>query len=132
FGYQQWQIVSLESRWKAMEPKVTDLEAAKQQIRKFRPWFDETYRDLRILKIITEAFPEDGSVCSVKNIEIRDEATVTCSGVARDNAAYFAMLNRLSANSNEVTEVKTERLQGQAPAQFTFDMQWEGGKPGGN
>ncbi len=103
-----------------------------QLIRKFRPWFDETYKDMRILKVLTEAFPEDGSVCSAKNIDIRDQAEVTCSGVARDNAAYLALLDRLRTYTNEVTELKTETVRGQAPLQFTFNIQWEGGKPNGN
>lgn len=130
FLIQQWQISRLQSRWKAMESEVTELQGAKAQSERFRPWFDGSFRGLRILKKITEAFPEDGYV-SAKNLEIRDLSVVTCSGVARDNQAYLKLLDQLRA-SKEVTDLKTDQVRGQAPLQFTFNLQWEGGKPGGN
>ncbi|MDB6110141.1 MAG: hypothetical protein JWR69_1891 [Pedosphaera sp.] len=130
FLIQQWQISRLQSKWRSMESEVTELQTAEAQSRRFRPWFDGSFRGLRIIKRITEAFPEDGYV-SAKNLEIRDLSVVTCSGVARDNQSYLKLLDQLRA-SKEVTELKTDQVRGQAPLQFTFNLQWEGGKPSGN
>ena len=110
--------------------EVTELQAARSQIKRFRPWFDGSFRGLRILKKSPRHFPEDGYV-SAKTLEIRDLSMVTCSGVARDNQAYLKLLDQLRA-AKEVTDLKTDQVRGQSPLQFTFNLQWEGGKPNGN
>ena len=130
FLFQQWQISGLRSKWKAMEPKVTELQAVQGQIQKYRPWFNRAFPTLSIVRRLTEAFPEEGYV-SAKTLEIRDLSTVTCSGVARDNQAYLALIKQLGA-AQEVSELRTESLRGQAPTQFTFNFVWEGNKTGGN
>jgi hypothetical protein len=113
-----------------MEPQVKELQDAQQQIRKYRPWFDESFRGLRILRKLAEAFPEDGVVFA-KNVEIRDLSTVNCSGTARDNQSYLRLIDQLRA-AKEVTSLKTDSLSGQSPTiQFTFNFQWEG-ENGGN
>src|SRR5207244_9408105 len=71
FVIQQWQLSRLRSQWSAIAPKVTELDNLQQQIRKFRPWFDDSLRSLSILRRLTEAFPEDG-VVSIKTLEIRE------------------------------------------------------------
>jgi hypothetical protein len=131
FGYQQWQISSLQSKWKGMEQKVADLQDAQGQIKLYRPWFDRSYRGLRMLNRLTEAFPEGGYV-SAKNLKIRDLTAVTCSGVARDNQSYIKLIDQLQG-AKEVSDLKTESLHGGATIDFTFSFDWEGGvKTGGN
>src|SRR5215831_4353505 len=83
FGYQQWQLSRWRAQWSAISAKVTELEQVTQKINQFRPWFDESVRGLTILKQLTLAFPEEGTV-SAKTVEIRDLNAVTCTGVARD------------------------------------------------
>jgi hypothetical protein len=130
FLIQQWQISRLENRWHGMEAQVKELSGAQDQIRRFRPWYDRSFRAMRIMKAITEAFPEAGYV-SAKNLEIHDLSNVTCSGVARDNQSYLALLAKLRADS-EVTDLKTEMVRGQAPVQFTLNFQWEANNATGN
>jgi len=73
------------------------------------------------------AFPDDG-VVSAKTVEIHDMNTVTCSGVARDNAALLKTLSQLRAASC-VSDLKVDQIRGKSPIQFTFDFQWnEGGQ----
>jgi hypothetical protein len=96
FLVQEWQLSRLRNRWTAISPEVHDLENLQQQIRKFRPWYDDSVRNLSILRRITEAFPDDGAV-SAKTVEIRENANVTCSGIATDNQALLRMLERLRA-----------------------------------
>lgn len=130
FLYQSWQIARYESKWNAMAQKVTELQADQDQIKKYHPWFDHSYRGLRILRRLAEAFPESGYV-SAKSLEIRDLTAVTCSGVARDNQSYIKLIGQLQA-APEVTNLKTELLRGQSPLQFSFNYQWEGGGSSGN
>jgi hypothetical protein len=126
FGFQQWQLSDLRSQWTAMAPTVTELDDLQQQIRKFRPWFDESFRNLSILRKVTEAFPEDGMV-SAKSFEIRELSSVSCSGVARDNAAFLRLHDQLRA-TKEIADLKVDSVKGKMPLQFTFNFRWE---PGG-
>ncbi len=127
FLYQQWQLTRWRSKWTAMKPRVTELDTMQQQIKRFRPWFDDSFRSLSILRRLTEAFPEDGTV-SAKNVEIREPATVTCSGTARDHQALLKTLDKLRA-AKEVTAVQIEQLQGRTPMQFKINFHW--GERGG-
>jgi hypothetical protein len=129
FGYQQVQIMMLDSHWKKIEKRVDAIKADEELIRKYRPWFDSSFTGLRIIKQLTESFPEDGYV-SAKNLEVRDLSAVTCSGVARDNQSYQGVLDKLRTNG-EITELKTDMLRGSSPVQFTFNFQW-GDSNGGN
>ena len=121
FLFQTWQISRLESRWNKIAVKATELDTDQKLSQKYAAWFDHSYRGLRILKRLTEAFPDDGHV-SAKTLEIRDLATVSCSGVARDNQSYIALIDKLQT-APEVTGLKTEFVRGQSPLQFTFDFQ---------
>jgi hypothetical protein len=84
-------------------------------------------KHLRILRRLTEAFPEEGSV-SLKTLEIRDTSEVTCSGVARDNQAWLKLLDQLR-EAPQITEVNVQNVRGKAPLQFSLIFRWvEGGK----
>jgi hypothetical protein len=127
FAAQQWQLARLRSQWKTMEKPVAELGAMQEQIRQYRPWFDDSFRSLSILRQLTLAFPEDG-VVSAKSVEIRDVNMVSCSGVARDNAALLRTLSQLR-QAPQVEELKVDQIRGRAPLQFVFDFRWnEGGR----
>lgn len=122
FLIQQWQLTYWQSKWSGMKARVAELETVQQQIKRFRPWFDESFRSLSILKRLTEAFPEDGAV-TARSVEIREAATITCSGTARDHQALLRTLDSLRA-MKEVSAVKVEQMRGQVPMQFTFNFRW--------
>jgi hypothetical protein len=127
FAYQQWQIHRLQAQWNTMAAKVTELKAIQDRIVQFRPWNDNSLRDMTILRRLTEAFPEDGSV-TAKILEIRGAGNVTCTGTARDHKALLQTVERLRA-SPEIPEVSLGPTRGTSPAlQFTFTFAW---KPGG-
>jgi hypothetical protein len=128
FFFQQCQLWRLESQWKKMQPTVRQLEGLQEQIRQYRPWFDETVRGLTILRHLTEAFPEDGTV-TAKTVEIRDLDTVTCTGIARNYQALLKTVEKLRTVP-QIPDVNLGPTRGQPPAlQFTFNFQWsEGGK----
>jgi Tfp pilus assembly protein PilN len=130
FGWQQWRLTKLETQWKGMETRVTQIKDMEGKIRKYRPWYDESFRALSILKAITQAFPEDGGVAA-KSVEIRDRSGVTVSGTARNNAALLKMRDLLSA-SKHVTDVKVEHVKGgqnNQPLEFTFNFHWADSTP---
>lgn len=125
FGWQQWRLSKLEGQWKGMEARVNLIKDMEGRIRKYRPWYDESFRALSILKAITEAFPEDGAVAA-KSVEIRDRAGVTCSGTARNNAALLKMREQLVA-SKKFKDVKLEHSKGGQngqPLEFTLNFHW--------
>ena len=126
FAIQQWQLMRLSSKWTKMAPTVHELEGLQQQIRLYRPWCDDSFRCLMILRQLAMVFPEDG-VVTAKTVEIRDMNTVSCSGTARDNAALLRTLGQLRG-AQGVHDVKVDQIRGKAPMQFTFDFRYgEGG-----
>ena len=125
FLFQQIQLWRFGAQWSRMAVKVTELQNIQDQIRFYRPWYDGSYRGLAILRQLTLAFPEDGSV-TAKTIEIRDGSTVSCSGNARDIAALLAMQAKLRTVPG-VSELHLSQQRGKAPMQFTFDFQYGSG-----
>jgi hypothetical protein len=125
FGIQQIRLNHWQGEWNSMATKVTELDAIQQQIRRYRPWFDESIRSLSVLRSLTRAFPEDGAV-SAKSVELRGETAVICSGTARDQASLMATLDRLQTTP-EFANVRLEQSSGQSPVEFTLNFQWAGG-----
>ncbi len=113
-----------QSKWNGMEKQVQELTQIRDQIRRYRPWYDESVRSLTILKRLTEAFPEDGAI-SAKTIELREPARVICSGTARNRDALITTLDRLRAAAG-VSDVHIEMTRGNTPLEFTFNFQWGG------
>ena len=128
FLYQQIQLMLLRSQWQKMEKQVAELNALQAQSRQFRPWFDDTYTALSIIRQLTLAFPEDGSV-TAKTIEIHGDNAVACTGTTRDYASVLAMQARLRAETG-IQDVQLETIRGKTPMQFTFNFHYgSGGKP---
>ena len=125
FLVQQIILWHWQSKWSAMEPKVVELTQMRDQIRRYRAWYDDSARTLAILKRVTEAFPQDGAV-SAKTIELREPSRVTCSGTARNREAYNRMIDQLR-KAQEISELHTGPQRGNTPLEFTFDFQWSAG-----
>jgi hypothetical protein len=125
FGWQEYRLWSLRSRWEAMAPVVKELETVQARIREYRSWYDTSFRNLSILRKVTECFPETGAV-TAKSFEIHGQTNVTVSGTARDNASLLRTQDLLR-QSREVQAVKIEQIRGKTPAQFTFNFRWSGG-----
>jgi hypothetical protein len=125
FLIQQIQLWRLRSQWSGMAAKVAELQAVQSRIQQFQPWYDETYRDLAILRQLSLAFPENGIV-TAKTIEIQAGSAVSCSGNAANNGALLATLGNLSGAPG-VSNLKVDLIHGKAPMQFTFDFQYGNG-----
>jgi uncharacterized protein len=136
FGFQQWQLALLRSQWKAMSPKVRELTGVQAQIQQYRPWFDESFRYLGIMRDLANAFTADGSV-TAKTLGVRDLGegrnaaetrgmnAVNCSGNAENYAAVVTTIHKLGAISG-VTNFNYQ-IRGKTPMQFTFDFQMSRG-----
>jgi hypothetical protein len=125
FLIQQIELWHLRSQWSGMSAKVLELQAVQDQIQQYGPWYDDSFRDLAILRQLSLAFPEDGAV-TAKTIEIRDDNTVSCSGNARDYTALLAMQAKLRT-ADGVSDLKLDQIRGKSPMQFTFDFQYGSG-----
>ena len=119
---QQWQLRRWRGEWTRIKARVSELDGMQQRIRQFRPWFDDSFRSLSILRQITAAFPEDGSVFA-KTVEIRDPGTVSCSGTSRDQQALLRVVDQLRA-SKKFNSVQVDQIRGK---QFTINLHWGGG-----
>jgi len=126
FLVQQIILWNWESKWSGMEAKVIELTTIRDEIRRYRPWYDDSVRTLAILRRVTEAFPEDGAV-SVKTVELREPATVTCTGTARNRDAFIKVLDQLGKAKGEVAGIHIDNTRGNTPMEFTFNFQWIGG-----
>lgn len=124
FGWQEFRRYSLRTQWAAMAAQVSELEAIQGRVREFRPWYDNSFRNLTIMKRVVECFPDNGSV-TAKAFEIHSPATVSVTGTARDNASLLRTLDQLR-QSKEVQGLKIEQIRGKTPAQFTFTFRWVG------
>lgn len=122
FFVQHLKLSSLQKRWRAIQPKVTKLESLQNQIRKFRPWFDNSLPTLTIMRKLTETFPVDGDVYASR-VEVKDLSVITCTGKAKDYASFQKMMEQLRA-VKEVADLKQDQLQGNSPLQFSINFRW--------
>ncbi|PYJ07362.1 MAG: hypothetical protein DME25_03940 [Verrucomicrobia bacterium] len=131
FLFQDWQLRRLGSQWRAMSTRVGEAQKLQDQIRQYRPWFDDSAKALTLLRQLTLAFPEDG-VVSAKTVEVRDLSAVTCTGLSRDNRELLKTLARLSAAPG-VANFHEGTQRGKSPVQFSFSYLWSpGGAQGSN
>jgi hypothetical protein len=129
FGWQEFQRWSLRNQWEDMKDQVAALEVVQNRIRDYRPWYDTSFRNLTILRRVTDCFPDNGSV-TAKSFEIHGSVTPTVSvtGTARDNTALLKTTDDLR-KTKEVQGLKIEQIRGKAPQQFTFTFRWNANSP---
>jgi hypothetical protein len=123
FGYQQIRLWQLTSEWNAMEKPVGQIKAVQAQINQYRPWFDDTFKALSVLRLMSLYFSENGDV-TAKTIEIRGNGLVNCSGVAQTYQALLLTLENLRKATNNVSGVRLDMVHGKSPMQFTFEFQY--------
>ena len=122
FGWQQFDLWHLRSQWSRIKAPVGQLEAIQNNIRQYRSWYDGTFKNLSILRELSVAFPEDGSV-TAKNIEIHKGYKVTCSGTANNYGALLAVQDKLRETTG-IHHVKLEQIRGKAPMQFVIGFDY--------
>ena len=123
FLVQQARLMSLRSRWNGMAKTVAHVEELQANLKKYRPWFDDSVPSLLVLRTLTMAFPEDGSL-TAKTVELREGATVVCSGTANDSFTLNRTLEKLRTVP-AVRDVTVDQMRGKSPVQFSFNFKWD-------
>ena len=113
----------LEAEWGGMRDRVTELEKLQQGIRQFRPWFEPVPRDLQVIENLAAAFPETGEVWA-KSIQLGENNKVSCSGFARNQAAWLGFLDRLRKRK-DVSGLQVQQVRGDNPIQFSINYKGE-------
>ncbi|MBN1517812.1 hypothetical protein JXA32_14705 [Candidatus Sumerlaeota bacterium] len=124
FFWQQQRLTHLERELTSLSEDARQAETLQTKIRAYRSWFDRSARVLTIANQLTGAFPETGSVWA-RDLEIRENGQVICSGSARSNADWLKMRDALS-QSPGVTNLQVNQVRGDSPLQFSFSYQWDG------
>ena len=127
---QYLRLSHLESKWNAVESKVTELKALQGQVKQFRPWLDSSLTNLQIARTLTEAFPEEGVVWA-KRLEIDGSSEVFCTGNAARNQEWMDVLDRLR-EGNHVDRLQFQRVRGEDPLEFAMSFRWNGGQSHGD
>ena len=134
FIYQDWRLSRLESRWNTIEPQVSAVAALQDQVRRFRPWFDDSAQSLAIARSLAEAFPEAGDVWA-EWLEIKEQTDsgrlmVSCRGKARNNREWLQMLERLRQGKG-IEDLRFQQVRGEDPLQFSLSFLWNAGGTNG-
>lgn len=101
---------------------VRELEEIQQDIKQYRPWFDDSVRHLSILKRLTEVFPEDGTI-TAKNIEVRDGFLVDLHGDDQGRRSFIQDAGPASLHP-ECERGDGGPTRGEASRQFSFNFHW--------
>jgi GAF domain-containing protein len=128
FGWQEIRLQLLRSEWRGMQVRAGVLTEIQDRIRDYRPWYDRSFPDLRILARVTQCFPDNGSV-TARSFDIHHVANVTTvniTGTAQDDRALLRTQDQLR-KAREIQGLKVESISGKIPAQFTFTFRWIGG-----
>ena len=70
------------------------------------------------------ACADNNGAVTAKTFEIHNNAIISISGTARDNASLLRMQDQLR-KAREVTGLKIEQIRGKTPAQFTLTFRWD-------
>ena len=128
FGWQEFRLQLLRSEWGGMQAQVATLTGIQDRIRDYRPWYDRSFPDLRILARVTQCFPENGSV-TARTFDIHHVANVDDrrhhAAPPGTNRALLRTQDQLR-KAKEIQGLKVESISGKIPAQFTFTFRWIG------
>jgi len=125
FLFQQIELWHYHSQWSHMQAKVRELQGIEDNIRQYQPWYDESFPTLSILRQLSVAFPQEGSV-TAKTIQIHDGNSITCTGTARDYASLLLVQSTLQKTPG-VSELKLQQIRGRAPMTFQFGFKFNNG-----
>lgn len=121
FGWREIQLLLLRREWAAIQPEVQRINEVRARLREFRAWDDPSLPALSLLRLVTDAFPDSGSV-TARSVEVRPPQAITVTGTAREHSALLATIDRLRQQPS-VRSVRVEQIRGQSPAQFTFAVE---------
>jgi len=107
WAYQSWTLAGLHRRMDSVRPAAYAAEAARDRVRELAPWFDREPVSLNILKTVTEAFPEQGTVVLTR-FTVGADGTVGLSGRSTSLSAWTTMQETLR-RAPGVSELRVEQ-----------------------
>lgn len=127
---QKMKLSNLRDEYKKIAPKVKEIEALRDQIRALNPWFSNDPEVLEIVRVVNEAFPQEGRIW-ISRLEIKNFNAVTLSGKAQSRDEWMALKDRLSQTKG-VTQLTSDSrdASGNEPLTFTVTFKWNP-TPGG-
>jgi hypothetical protein len=103
---------ALQREADALKPQRDVVAAMRDRVRLLAPWYDRTPVSLEILRAVTEAFPERGTVWTT-GLTISEGTTVSLVGKATDSTAWLSMQEALRQCPNihdlRVSQTRSER-----------------------
>ncbi len=123
---QQRQLHHLQSAWAAMEPRAQAVRQILGEVKAREPWLSDQPLSLDILRAVTLAFPERGTVWTTR-LEIKERTKVGVSGKALNREAWLQVLDQLRQNPGvrdlRVSQAR-EPADGKAPMTFALSFTW--------
>lgn len=116
----------LQSEWQRLSPRVETVRSLIDLARSRQPWLGDEAVTLDLLRAITLAFPERGTVWTTR-LEISGRSEVLLAGQASDRDAWLTTLTALRQTAGvrdlRVTQAR-EAAAGQAPVAFAVSFTW--------
>jgi hypothetical protein len=133
-GHQIWRLGQLEAEWETLGPKAAVVESLQEQIRAVRPWFDDTLPTLEVMRLLAQAFPEQGTVWAT-HLQIKDGSTISMAGRAVGNDALLPVLDRIKGATG-VEDLRVVQLRETAgrgdEMSFVLSFRWNSGGRSGS
>lgn len=127
FLYQSLVLHGLRAECARLEPRAAAVRAVVADFRSQQAWWTDEAETLELLRAITLAFPETGSV-NASRLEIRDRRQVVLSGVAVSRSAWLQVLERLrqtpGVDSLRVAQAR-EAGDGRSQLSFIVSFVWQ-------
>ena len=123
---QQRQLNRLQASWHAMEPRTQTVREILAQAKARAPWLSDEPLSLDILRAVTLAFPEHGTIWTTR-VQTKGRTEVTVSGKALNREAWLQVLEALR-QSPGVRDLRVSQLReasdGKAPMSFALSFTW--------
>ncbi len=125
--YQQQRFRSLQREWAGMKDRVALVKQTMDEARALQPWSTDRPETLDIVRAVTEAFPERGTVWATR-LEVRDRGVVAIAGKATSREAWLKTLDALrqTPGVHDLRVAQTrENNDGRSPLTFALGFTWQ-------
>jgi hypothetical protein len=120
FVARRLEVRRLEARLAALRPQQEEAEGLRDELRLTAPWYSRTPEQLEVLRTVTEAFPDQGTVW-VTELSVETDGKVTLTGCARNQSSWLLVSGELQKRTQGLRVLRTR--QGTKPGEpMTFSV----------
>ena len=105
FTVRRLEVRRLEAELAELAPRKLEGERLRDGLRLTAPWYRQTPERLAVLRAITEAFPDRGTVWGT-DLTIEGDGKAALSGCARDHGSWTQALDALRTRTRELSVVR--------------------------